>query len=145
VFPRETGGVLMGYWAQLFTEVVVTHAIGPGPEAIHYEKGFIPDSQYQEAEIARIYLQSNRFSTYLGDWHTHPSGSSYLSHRDKRTLQEIASFQDERCPIPIMAVFGGGEEGWGIRVWKYERRKGPMRLFGVKVVGLLPKEYTLES
>lgn len=135
----------MGYWVVPDSELVITHAIGPGPSAAHYKKSFVPDSGYQEAEIARIYTESNRFSTYLGDWHTHPSGSSYLSYRDKRTLKEIASFRDARCPIPVMAVLGGGEDDWVMRVWKYKPRRGLMRLFGVNVIGLLPKEYGDDS
>jgi integrative and conjugative element protein (TIGR02256 family) len=132
----------MGYWAKRYSEVVITHAIGPGPRAEHHQKSFIPDSEFHETEIAQIYKESNRLSTYLGDWHTHPSGSSYLSQRDKRTLYRIASCRESRCPIPIMAVMGeGADEQWLIRVWKYRNRRGPMRLFGSKVEALSPRLY----
>jgi integrative and conjugative element protein (TIGR02256 family) len=140
-FPGETGGVLMGYWAEADNEVVITNAIGPGPKAAHYKKSFIPDSEYQESEIARIYRDSNRLLTYLGDWHTHPSGSSSLSFRDKRTLYRIVTCPDARCPVPLMAVMGGGEDEWLLRVWRYQRRKGPRWLSGIGVVDLLPRLY----
>src|SRR5262245_43580637 len=71
-FPDETGGVLLGYWAKPYSEVVVTQLIGPGPRAIHKRNRFIPDSDYQEEEIARLYKESGHLHVYLGDWHTHP-------------------------------------------------------------------------
>src|SRR2546425_707963 len=73
--PNETGGVLIGYWAVPFREVVLTAVVGPGPQALHDTDIFIPDPEYQEAEIARCYEESGRLHTYLGDWHTHPDSS----------------------------------------------------------------------
>jgi len=136
-FPLETGGVLMGYWAEPYTEVVITHAIGPGPKAEHRRRGFIPDSEYQEAEIERIYSNSNRLSTYLGDWHTHPLASCYLSFKDKRTLHHIAVFPEARCDVPLMAVLGGGKEGeWLLEIWRYCPHALPLWLIGFGAVTL---------
>jgi integrative and conjugative element protein (TIGR02256 family) len=140
-FPNETGGVLMGYWGVAYSEVVVTHAVGPGPLALHYRKSFLPDATYQENEIARIYEDSNRISTYLGDWHTHPKGSSFLSYRDKRTLRRIADHSDARCSIPIMAVLGGGDNDWFMRVWKYQRQTRSREIFGIRVESMVLKQY----
>jgi integrative and conjugative element protein (TIGR02256 family) len=141
-YPQETGGVLMGYWAKRYSEVVITTAIGPGPQAQHRQQSFVPDSEFHEAEIARIYHESHRLLTYLGDWHTHPAGSSYLSWRDKRTLSRIAACRESRCPAPIMAVMGeGSNRDWVIRVWKYKRQRVPMRLFRSGVEDLSPLIY----
>jgi integrative and conjugative element protein (TIGR02256 family) len=128
--PLETGGALVGYWVTPHDEVVVTHATGPGPNAVHGPRGFLPDDEFQEGEIARVYRESGRLYTYLGDWHTHPGASSYLSWRDKRTLRKVAVCPDARAPIPLMAVFGGGPD-WTLKVWRYE----PTRLecFGLRV------------
>ena len=139
--PNETGGVLMGYWAAPYTEVVITDAIGPGRNAVHYEKSFIPDSEYQESEIARVYRESDRVSTYLGDWHTHPFGSSYLSYRDKRTLRRIAKHQDARCPIPVMAIASGHDDDWLLRIWRYEEPAGLLGLIRIRVASLEPIPY----
>src|SRR5688572_32861348 len=68
VFPFETGGVLMGYWAKNYLEVVITHVIGPGPDAKHSVSGFVPDYSFQEVEIERVYEESRRLYMYLGDW-----------------------------------------------------------------------------
>lgn len=86
LFPVETGGVLIGYWVKPFKEVVITHATGPGTKAVHKSHSFLPDGEYQEAEIKRHYQDSGRIHTYLGDWHSHGAGEAYLSHIDKKTL-----------------------------------------------------------
>jgi integrative and conjugative element protein (TIGR02256 family) len=119
-FPFETGGVLMGYWAKEYMEVVITDVIGPGPNSKHSPSGFVPDYSFQEAEIERIYEESNRFSTYLGDWHTHPLASCRPSFKDKHTLHRIASFPDARCAVPLMVILGGGKDRkWLLQIWKY--------------------------
>ena len=122
IFPRETGGVLIGYWSASRDEVAICRASGPGSGAIHMEHVFIPDSEYQESEIARIYEESGRVHTYLGDWHTHPREAVYLSPKDELALRRIAGFSEARAPMPIMAVLGGGEPEWFIGAWRYAPR-----------------------
>ena len=121
VYPLETGGVLLGYWVRLYTQVVVTHVVGPGPLGVHHEHSFDPDHDYHASEIARIYSESGRLSTYLGDWHSHPDGRPNLSHRDKSTMRRISRHAPARAPIPLMAVMGTEPE-WALSVWAYFRR-----------------------
>ena len=131
VFPFETGGVLMGYWAKEYLEVVITHVIGPGPDAKHSASGFVPDYSFQEAEIARVYEESRRLSMYLGDWHTHPLASCYPSFKDKRTLRRIAFFPDARCAVPLMVILGGGKHRkWLLQIWKYRSSVLPAWIVG---------------
>lgn len=120
LFPLETGGVLLGYWVNSDEEVIITHATRPGPEAIHRPKSFIPDDEYQQAEIARTYEESGRLHTYLSDWHTHPNGSAILSCKDRRTLRKIAKCKDARVTIPIMALLANGEPEWYLGIWRFD-------------------------
>jgi len=117
-FPRETGGVLLGYRAADTGELVVTGAIGPGPRAIHDEGRFRPDQRYHVAEIARHYVKSGRTLSYLGDWHTHPGGDGRLSTRDLTCLRTIANCREARVRRPIMLVLAGGPE-WRPFGWLY--------------------------
>lgn len=105
--PNETGGLLLGY-RHSPTEVVITDAIGPGPKADHRRTGFDPDTNWQASELARRYRDADRRISYLGDWHTHPGGTTTLSRTDRRTLRAIARHPDARCPHPVMAVLAGG-------------------------------------
>ena len=141
LYPFETGGALIGYWVKQYDEVVVTNATGPGPGAVHLPDSFLPDDEYQESEIARFYNMSGRLHTYLGDWHTHPGASSYLSRRDKCTLRKVAKSRDARAPIPIMAVLGGGPK-WELKVWRYVPTKLDRFGFRVKISHLRAQTYS---
>ncbi len=116
-FPKETGGSLMGYFSRKKT-VVVTDLVGPGPKAQHNRYSFIPDYKFQEKQIAQIYDESNRFHTYLGDWHTHPGGSATLSGTDARALENIADYPKARAPLPIMVLLAGGPDPWNTKAWQ---------------------------
>lgn len=115
-FPLETGGVLLGYWVRPGEEVVIVEAVGPGPGAVHRERRFRPDRDYQEAQIARRYHEFGRYHTYLGDWHTHPSEAPRLSRLDRRTLRAIARDRHARAPMPLMAILADGAP-WSLVLW----------------------------
>lgn len=116
--PNETGGVLMGYWSSE-KSVVITHVIGPGPHARHSRYSFLPDAEYHDKEINRIYQESGRISTYLGDWHTHPHGGNGTSQRDRKTLSNIACAGEARAPRPIMAILSIWHDN-ALAIWYWE-------------------------
>lgn len=120
-FPNEAGGALMGYWSEDGKEVVVTDLIGPGPSATHRPASFKPDYAFQEKEIERLYVESERVNTYLGDWHTHPNGPAALSGTDTRTLKNIASFPQARADAPIMLLLSGRPGQWRVTAWQLKR------------------------
>lgn len=114
-FPKETGGVFIGYDAG--NGLVVTAITGPGPMAVHVPYAFTPDYNYQDAMIEHIYHESGRCHTYLGDWHTHPVGSTALSSKDRRTLLTIARHRPARIAAPIMGILAGSDP-WRLAVWR---------------------------
>jgi integrative and conjugative element protein (TIGR02256 family) len=121
-FPRETGGVLIGFWGSTMDGFVVTKAVGPGRRAKHWRTMFIPDSGYHDEEIARHYSNSGRRHTYLGDWHSHPRGATGLSKLDKQTLHSIGRSVGARAPRPVMCILSGSHP-WVPAVWvKVERQ-----------------------
>lgn len=115
----EVGGVLLGYWVRPWSEVVITDVVGSGPRAIRGPKHFVPDHEYQEAEIAKRYDASGRQLSYLGDWHSHPGGGGSLSPTDEQTLRMIIREPAARCPVALMAVLAGGDP-WALTVWRGE-------------------------
>lgn len=130
----ETGGVLIGYWSQDLKHVVIVHSVGPGPLAVHSRDSFLPDGNFHEKEIARLYDESGRTCTYLGDWHTHPIGGTELSRWDRRTLQVIARSPEARARTPIMAIIDT-EEQWKLRIWALYPR-GTLNKWWSSVVAL---------
>lgn len=122
-FPNETGGVLLGYRDPDDDRIQVMFAVGPGPLAMHEPVRFQPDSKWQEEEIARLYHQSGRIATYLGDWHSHPHGSTRTSKLDRSTARRIARHRPARAPRPLMLILAGTPGGWtpaahSLRRWR---------------------------
>lgn len=121
--PRETGGCLLGYWVKPLGEVVVSDIVGPGPKAYHSRNRFVPDNEWQTAEIGGIYVNSGYLVSYLGDWHSHPGyASASLSWRDRITLRRIATHPPARAPHPIMGIIAKDDESWFWRIWCYSLR-----------------------
>lgn len=112
-FPDETGGVLMGWHRPERAEVVVVHAVGPGPDAQHEGVRFTPDNNHHVTSVGDVYRRSGRKVTYLGDWHSHPNGITQPSRVDQRTLARIADHPPSRCPDPVMLLLAGSaQHGW---------------------------------
>ena len=129
--PLEVGGVLAGYKSG--DDVVLTHLVGPGPDAVHTTETFLPDHVFHEEEIVRIYTQTGGTSIYLGDWHTHPGGLPKLSRMDRSTLGAIANDAAANCCEPIMMVLAGYGPDWRPAVFQYDigratRRERSMHL-----------------
>ena len=139
--PYETGGLLLGY-RHSPQELVITDIIGAGPTAIHRRTSFQPDSDWQTAELARRYAAADRRLHYLGDWHSHPGGTSTLSATDRRTMRCIARSDEARCPQPIMVVLAG-EEPWTFvarqlrtrQRWRNPLEELPIKLYGTRIEG----------
>ena len=123
--PKESGGILAGYHGEHDT-VVITHVIGPGPKAIHGHDYFIPDHEFHQEEITRVYEESGRFSTYLGDWHSHPNGGNGISKTDRRTLRRIANSPAARVERPLMLIISGADP-WQITIHRAIRTRWRFR------------------
>ena len=116
--PKETGGLLLGYWAG--DEVIVTLATGPGPQSKHRKSSYTPDLKFDRDQIAKSYQESRGIITYLGDWHSHPKGGSGLSDDDIITLFNISTYEPARAATPIMLIAAKDLLEWTPVVWKAE-------------------------
>lgn len=128
VAPAETGGVVLGWSNTDRREVVVTNALGPGPEAVHTATGFLPDGEWHDREVDHVYQRSGRLVTYLGDWHTHPGGRGLLSLTDFRTLARISRNPEARAPQPLMLILAHGTP-WTLVAWQ----RLTLRIFGMSL------------
>jgi integrative and conjugative element protein (TIGR02256 family) len=111
-WPNETGGVLLGVSRP--SELRLTVAIGPGPNASHRPGAFAPDSAWQARQVAEAWELDHTIG-YLGDWHTHPRGTPTLSGLDRDALHSIADFPAAQQSQPVMLVLALGPDG-SIRV-----------------------------
>lgn len=136
-FPLETGGMLIGYVGDN-SEPVVNNVIGPGPKARHGRFRFVPDGEYQQEALEKIFLKTEGRETYLGDWHTHPKGGNCPSYIDKITLAKIAHEPASRTAHPIMAILGDGNPIWKLGVVRFLSSRGFI-IKNYKVTKLSPK------
>lgn len=109
-FPLETGGIILGRW-RVDGIAEISDVIGPGPCADHGKSSFDPDQEWQEQQVAQAWTRRSGLVEYLGDWHTHPDGSTRPSRRDHVTAITIASSPDARAPKPIILIVGASHNG----------------------------------
>jgi integrative and conjugative element protein (TIGR02256 family) len=125
--PCETGGMLLGYWSPS-GDVVVTETIPCGPNSVHERSRFEPDGKWQQTRLDELYFRSGRITTYLGDWHSHPSGGLRPSGRDRSTAKAIAKTGDARAPHPLTVIAIEASDRWWWGVFRYRGRRGFERL-----------------
>lgn len=117
-YPMETGGVLVGYFAES-GELVVFANIGPGPNAVHLKNRFMPDHTWQCEQLEGLFQKSSGTWVYLGDWHTHPDSSPKMSRLDQRTLRSIAKYKQAENPQPLMLIGGYSTPDWDWAGYQY--------------------------
>jgi integrative and conjugative element protein (TIGR02256 family) len=132
--PLETGGCLAGYYATGTDDVVVTHVIGPGPAAIHKRTEFVADRAFHDEVLVVLWETSQGRTRYVGDWHTHPSGSSQLSSMDKAFMEHAAKSKEAFLKYSLVAIVYG--ELTAVRFWSYGRSR--------RLLGFLPRVRALE-
>lgn len=131
--PDETGGMLLGYISVESSpeDLVIEAIIGPGPDARHHRTRFTPDSSWQQDQLARVYADSGRVTTYLGDWHTHPGGVAVPSRIDRRTARRISRSGAARVAMPLTLILASNEDGWRAVAYRFDcgdLRAVPMKL-----------------
>jgi integrative and conjugative element protein (TIGR02256 family) len=123
-YPRETGGVLIGYWSDAHT-AVVTASIGPGPASVHNRYFYRHDHVWEASEIALHYERSGRSEVYIGDWHTHPDApSGNLSVTDRCSIRSVIKSREARVSHPLMTVLFGRPDNWQPAIWSAEFMSG---------------------
>ena len=103
----ETGGILMGR-IESATLIHVTHASGPGPDAVHAPSHFLRDTAYCAGVLREHYDQFG--VDYVGEWHSHVKRLRRPSPGDLVTLHGIMNDPDYDLSIfaMLLAVGAGG-------------------------------------
>lgn len=105
--PSETGGVLLGYYDFNVQMIVIADCL-PAPEdskgtSVMFERGI----QGLRETIDEVSERTAGIVRYLGEWHSHPEGStSSPSHDDLIQLSELAIGMDEDGLPGIVMIIG---------------------------------------
>jgi integrative and conjugative element protein (TIGR02256 family) len=103
--PKETGGVLVGYYTEAQDCAVVTEVSGAPPDSRSGRNFFVRGTAELQRWLNRLWRRERRF--YLGDWHSHPGGAPRASPTDIAQLKEIAEDESRKCPEPVALLIGG--------------------------------------
>jgi integrative and conjugative element protein (TIGR02256 family) len=82
----ETGGILVGP-PHARDPLLVTHAIGPGPNALQSYSRFERDTTWCQERLSQ--LQQMLSVEWIGDWHSHPESMFEPSITDIATAQAL--------------------------------------------------------
>jgi integrative and conjugative element protein (TIGR02256 family) len=103
---RETGGVLVGFYADDGECAYVTEVGHPPPDS---EAG--PTWFNRGIRGLREWLEelwgARRRTYYLGEWHYHPRASPEASGDDRKQMLRISKDRKIRCPEPVLLIVGG--------------------------------------
>lgn len=89
---RETGGPLVGYLTG-DGAIVVTHAGGPGPNAVHARYSMEVDGAHAQRFCDGLRNATDGRLDYVGDWHNHPGFSLKPSTHDVAAIRTMANLK----------------------------------------------------
>ena len=104
-FPKEFGGILTGiksdeHWIILDIEIPVKFE--------SKKNGFVRHPDFLNDYLQESFVMSNSKIEYLGEWHTHPNGSTQFSSQDLTSMKEIAENPDAKNGTPLLIIIGLG-------------------------------------
>ncbi|WP_246746750.1 Mov34/MPN/PAD-1 family protein [Agrobacterium burrii] len=117
---RETGGILIGHYDLDGNSAIVTEA------TTRPKDSRAGSTWFQRGVHGLKDLLRNRWSRgsyYVGEWHSHPSGSPAPSANDLKEMQAISREVSYRCPKPILIIAGtmGATVRLSVSVLEYDR------------------------
>lgn len=88
--PNETGGILVGYHDMKRKHVYVVDALPAPPDSKGTPGTFDRGTEGIEENLCRIVSRTGANVGYIGEWHSHPTGSAGMSLLDRKQLEGLA-------------------------------------------------------
>lgn len=106
-YPHECGGFLVGYYSEDKLTLYITDFLLPTKDK---KSRFLFERSVQGLKERLYKLFQNKGHFYIGEWHTHPNGSSAYSQTDLNAMIEIADCDTVNITNPILLILGIGEK-----------------------------------
>lgn len=100
-YPRETGGVLFGYYLET-NYAIITDMWEEKKIENKSRRKFIRGTNGLKDFSDKLWDEKKRY--YLGEWHYHPESNCIASSTDKNTIINISKNRIYKCPQPIMLI-----------------------------------------
>lgn len=106
-YPNECGGFLVGKYSEDSMELYITGSILPirqKASSLFFERS----SEGMKETLNELYRQKQHY--YIGEWHTHPNGSTMYSQPDLNAMIEIESCNTVNIENPILLILSVDRE-----------------------------------
>lgn len=100
----ERGGILIGSYRGPHMEVA--NYTEPGPRDILGRSSFKRVDGHHQRAATDAWRRSNNTATYVGEWHSHPSGAPHPSGLDRQTWQAVVARLNTPCLFVIVSPTG---------------------------------------
>jgi integrative and conjugative element protein (TIGR02256 family) len=120
----ETGGILLGFDAGEFGEMLVMEAGDPGPTAERRPDFFRRDLGHSQRLADDAFARTT--ARWVGEWHTHPHGALAPSRKDLRTYRGFLRDPELHFQTFLAVIVGPKNNGWEnprAAAWLIERRR----------------------
>ena len=100
-YPNEFGGFLVGKYSSDFKSVEITDVILPKK----YKSTptlFLRSTDGLEGVFQKLFEEKQEY--YIGEWHTHPNGSSNYSTTDLDAMIENANCETVQIKNPVLLI-----------------------------------------
>lgn len=104
-FPNETGGMFAGYISEDGHEAIVDLIVVPSKTESTYAS-FVRETDGMEQMWREL---SEQGLTYLGEWHTHPKGTTQYSNTDYQAMVGIANDKNVTLATPLLFIISLNE------------------------------------
>lgn len=99
-FPNETGGMFAGRISEDNHEAIVERLVMPSKtESTH--ASFMRETDGMEQTWENL---AEEGLTYLGEWHTHPKGTTQYSYSDYQAMMGIANDRNVALATPLLFI-----------------------------------------
>ena len=115
-YPLEFGGIFTGC---KFNNIylIVDFAI---PESFKSTgSNFTRETEDLNKYLKDIYDVSNGKIEYLGEWHSHPDGSTQFSAKDQQSMREIAEEAETKNEYPLLFIIGISQNNNAAEMYRY--------------------------
>jgi hypothetical protein len=109
--PDETGGVLIGSYDMQRKIVYLADALPSPPDSVEWPTLYIRGCEELAGQVDQIRQATGHNLEYVGEWHSHPNGSSTLpSDDDLEVFSWLTREMDLEGKPPLMVIAGEGDE-----------------------------------
>lgn len=100
-YPNEFGGFLIGKYSNDLKTLFITKVLLPRKYKGH-PMSFERSTDGLNTILKEIFISSHEY--YVGEWHTHPNGSTNYSSTDFDAMKKIAEHENVNIKNPVLLI-----------------------------------------